>query len=375
MQNSNDDEQLIDFLNEMARQMGLLFKFSRKMNELDFAASLMHESRGSQDPGWSTTITAHQVFEELKDGLSKGCEYSLRETRVLLLLYGQLSEAGGVYEGLKNMMGLVQDKPFLLWPFKDLVRVKKEPKRVIGPNANSTFRNLASHANTIGMPRLADILAQVFRDDIRNAMFHSDYVLWEDGLRLRKRNGGFAERVSYEEVFQAINIGLSFFHTLNTLTSESMKSFDPPREIIGRFSVNPPMLMTVSYETGSGAFSISGSSPGGSTSPEYLRQETLNKLLGGHMLAVFRDNENRAEHEPDFSKYGFAPAEIDMSNSRLSELLVQIEEENLFDDRTKKASAVGLLTLSPWGFRYVSSSADIDDMIGNPDITITFGNR
>ncbi|MCP1999649.1 hypothetical protein [Nitrobacter winogradskyi] len=50
-----------EFINENARQLGLLFKFARQMNELDFASSLSGEFRGMRDAGWSTTIAAEQV--------------------------------------------------------------------------------------------------------------------------------------------------------------------------------------------------------------------------------------------------------------------------------------------------------------------------
>jgi hypothetical protein len=106
------------------------------------------------------------------------------------MLYCQLAEAGGVYETLKNIMGVVTLKPYLLWPFQDLVRVKKESRRVIGPNANATFRDLAMTSKELGLSRLSLLLEQTFRDDIRNGIYHADYVIWDDGLRLRNRNGG-----------------------------------------------------------------------------------------------------------------------------------------------------------------------------------------
>lgn len=357
--------------------MGLLFKFARKMNELDFAASLMQESRGSQDAGWSITITADQVFNELKASITKSSDYKLHEIsvilfRVILLLYCQLSEAGGVYESLKNMMGVVQDESFLLWPFKDLVRVKEKPKRVIGPNANATFRGLAQHATAIGVPHLSDILAQVFRDDVRNAMFHSDYILWEDGLRLRKRNGGNADRIDYESLFQIISVGISFYQTINELTLQSMNSFDPPRKIVGKFSANPPMPMTVGYEPTNGAFSISGSSPGHSTSLECIRQEIINELLGGHILAVFRDVENSETYEFGFLEYGFAPVEVDLSKSQYHEIVTKIEHEKLYDSRLETINAERLLTLSHWGFCKVTCIADIEILVGEPEIFIVF---
>jgi hypothetical protein len=129
----------------------------------------------------------------------------------MLMLYRQLAEAGGFYETLKNLMGIVTLKPFLIWPFKDLVRVRQAPKRVIGPNANATFRDLATAANNIGLVRLSMLLELAFRDDIRNGISHADYVIWNDGLRLRKRNGGHAEILAFDAVNDALIGGMGFF--------------------------------------------------------------------------------------------------------------------------------------------------------------------
>ena len=42
------------------------------------------------------------------------------------MLYCQLAEAGGFYEFVKNVLGAITLKPYLLWPFKDLVRVRAD---------------------------------------------------------------------------------------------------------------------------------------------------------------------------------------------------------------------------------------------------------
>jgi hypothetical protein len=68
------------------------------MNELDFAVSLGGEFRGAQDAGWATTITAHEVFDEIVEHLQEKGERSKAELRVILMLYCQLAEAGGTYE-------------------------------------------------------------------------------------------------------------------------------------------------------------------------------------------------------------------------------------------------------------------------------------
>lgn len=365
-------EDKIAFVNETARQIGLLFKFVRQMSELDFAGSLSGEFRGAQDAGWSTTITAEQVYAELSGRLAAGPVESIADMRVILLLYSQLSEAGGVYESLKNMMGIVEGAPYNLWPFQDLVRVKQNPKRVVGPNANATFRDLATHARKIGMIGLSSALENVFRDDVRNGMYHSDYILWNDGLRLRRRNGGYATRIEYSEVFDLVGIGLAFFETLKMLRTSAVQSFDPPREIIGRFSANPPMPHTVGFDSETRSFSISCSSPGPVTSPEYLVQEAINKYLGGRIMVVFRMSGGPVTPNIDFLDQGFEPSEIDLLQDQFAKLLKDIEARGLWDEREAEVNREGLLTLSPWGFRYLVDADDLEGLVGEPEFSMEF---
>lgn len=362
----------ITFCNKTAQQLGLLFKFARQMNELDFAGSLSGENRGMQDAGWSTIFTAEQVFEELNERVAEGPVKSLADMRIILLLYSQLSEAGGVYESLKNMMGIVEAAPYNLWPFRDLVRVKQYPKRVIGPNANATFRDLATHARRIGMTGLSSAFENVFSDDVRNAMYHSDYILWDDGLRLRRRNGGNVTCIEYPEVFDLVGVGLAFFQTLLALSRSAAQSFDPPREIIGRFSANPPMPYTVGYEAETGTFSISSSSSGPVTSAEYLVQEAINKYLGGRVMAVFRKELCGDLPNLDFSACGFEPSEVDLTEDQFARLLNDIDAGGLWDERENATKNQGLLTLSPWGFRYLVDVDDLLSLIGDPETVMMF---
>ena len=56
----------IEYLKETNAHLSHLYAFARQINELDFAASLSGEFRGAQDAGWATTITANEVYEEIK---------------------------------------------------------------------------------------------------------------------------------------------------------------------------------------------------------------------------------------------------------------------------------------------------------------------
>lgn len=290
------------------------------------------------------------------------------------MLYCQLAEAGGVYETLKNIMGVVTLKPYLLWPFKDLVRVKKnEPRRVIGPNANATFRDLATSAKEIGLSRLSNLLEETFRDDIRNGIYHADYVIWDDGLRLRNRNGGNAARIPYVEVNSALTRAIGFFQVLQEHGEVSVKSFNPPKTITGRFSANFPMPWTVSYDPHRGSFGISGSSPGPVITPEYQQVE-INGRLGGKVLAAYSTSETAFQKKVDshISKAGFEPNSVAMNAQQLGHLMADIDKLNLWDERHPHVNMGEVLLASPWGFRWLYSLNDFDSVLQKPLVNFEF---
>jgi hypothetical protein len=290
------------------------------------------------------------------------------------MLYCQLAEAGGVYETLKNMMGIVTLKPYLLWPFKDLVKVRKKPDLIIGPNANSTFRDLATTAKEIGLSGLSALLESTFRDDIRNGIYHADYVIWNDGLRLRNRNGGYANKIPFDEVSTSVSRAIGFFHILREYNLLSVYSFNPPKTISGRFSANFPMPWTVGFDPESGAFSISGSSPAPVVTPEYKRQEAINGQLGGRVLSVYsRPGSSLDELEMHINRTGFEPNIIEMNDEQFEELPKQVDNLKLWDDRQINSKIATLLVASPWGFRNIHDTLDFDRILPNPLINLTFG--
>lgn len=364
------------FVSELNKHLSYLYAFARQMNELDFAASLSGEFRGAQDAGWSTTITAHEVYRELSEIFQSGRKLSKAEIRVALMLYCQLAEAGGIYESLKNIIGVVTLKPYLLWPFQDLVRVKTEPKRIIGPNANATFRDLATHAKRIGMSRLSFLLEDTFRDDVRNGIYHADYIIWDDGLRLRKRNGGNAMKLSFAELTDILGRGVNFFQLLEAYTEVSARSFNPPRTTVGRLSANPPMPWTVAFDPTNGSFRISGSSPGPVTTPAYERQTNINGRLGGNVLAAYSAGEDGVrEIENTINEHGFEPASVVMNPQKLSELVNDVEKLGLWDDRHKEPGRGPLLLATPWGFRWLKAVSDFANALPEPIVTVDVESR
>lgn len=361
-----------EFSSELNVHLFHLYSFARQMNELDFAASLNAEFRGLQDAGWATPETANQVFAELRALMDEPPPLSVAQLRVVLMLYCQLAEAGGAYETLTNIMRVISSKPYVMWPFQDLVRVNKKQQRIIGPNANAVFRNLAATAKAIGLSGLASLLETAFRDDIRNGISHCDYIIAADGLRLRNRNGGHAKCVGFPELEQALSCGVFFFELFLTYNQLSRQSFNPPKEIVGVFSANLPMPWTVDYDPVKGAFSISTSSPGSVQTPEYKRQVEINGRLGGKVLASYtiETSAQTVMIDERIDQAGFEPHLIELDVSQLSAMLEDVERLCLWDSRIEVGNRSEYLILSPWGFRWLHIPDDFDAILDEPIVTV-----
>lgn len=351
----------VTYIRTLNTQLTYLFAYASKINEIDTAAALSGEFRGIQDAGWNTVATAHEVFHELKALGSKGAPLTKAEFRQVLNLYAQLAEAGGVYEGLLNIMQVAQLKVYSLWPFQDLVRVRQVPRAVIGPNANAMFRRLAEVATAIGMIGLARLLEIAFRDDFRNAMAHADYILVPDGLRLRRRNGGQPTLVSNTEVAAAIQVALFFFELLQAFQRATAESFRPARTVVGRFSANPPMPWKIEL-TIDGSFSISSNALGPQVDSVYARQQRINDRLGGRMVTAYVGPGMTvpAVLLTEISATGFEVLIVSFEKTeQFTALVAEVEEHGLWDPKPNSESADNsLLIATPFGFRRISSGAE-----------------
>jgi hypothetical protein len=52
------------------------------------------------------------------------------------------------------------------------------------------MKDLMGHAYELGLHDLSEVFRETFDSDMRNAIAHADYIIAQDGLRIRKHNGG-----------------------------------------------------------------------------------------------------------------------------------------------------------------------------------------
>jgi hypothetical protein len=165
-----------------------------------------------------------------------------------------MAEASGFYEVPKNMTRLLDGQAYNMVPFQHLVRTHQSTRNRIAPNANKILKNMAGHAEALGCHELSEVFRDAFDPDLRNGCAHADYVVWTDGIRLRKRNGGFPRLVSYPEFQVLFDRGINFFNILRGFIEQSIASYDPAKLIRGQLAGN----WTIRFDPKDNSFSISG---------------------------------------------------------------------------------------------------------------------
>ena len=244
------------FYEKAGKALRHLFESAKAKNELHFALSLAPEFRGMQTAGWNTTEDTHVAFQEYLKFV-KECPDSSFRSRVALAFYCHLAEASGFYEIPKNMLRIIEGRRYSICPFHDLVEKHKLTGNAIVPNANKVIRNLVGHSKELGFADLAEVFRDAFDGDLRNGYAHADYVIWSDGIRLPRRNGGIPETIPWPKFSALFEQAINFFQLLKEIVGENVSSYKSPKEIRGQLADEPAGVWKIHADAEKGTFSIS----------------------------------------------------------------------------------------------------------------------
>jgi len=242
------------FFEKAERALRDLFDRAKAAHELHFAMALMPEFRGEQDAGWSTadeSVRAYDEFAELVRSLPK----TPARVRVVLAFYMHVAEGAGFYEIPKKLLLTIEGRGNNMWPFQNLVERHRASGEIIAPNANQIMKDLIGHASELGLTELAEVFRDAFDPGVRNAVAHADYIIWPDGLRLRRRNGGWPREIPWKDFTSLADRGLNLFAFIRHLSDEYVHSYETPKTIRSRMNKNEPLTdYTIYYQPVTGAF-------------------------------------------------------------------------------------------------------------------------
>jgi len=203
-----------------------LFQEARKKDELSFLFAALGFNSGAEDAGWQPIGETQALVADLL-GLINGPLHDGAKARLALFLYCHITEANYIYHGLYNMLLTVDGQQPKLFNF--LTKYRKG----VPPSFSAKITEIRNMADNLDFKDLNVIFDEIVRTDIRNAFFHSDYILFEGELRLKHR-GSEIKSVPLQEITGLVGKALDFFYGFMNLQAKALRSFPKGYRITGR---------------------------------------------------------------------------------------------------------------------------------------------
>ena len=216
-----------------------LFEAARAADEFEFCCTLMR-IRGMEDAGWDPLRESDALAQQLIGLLQAPLDGRLR-FRLTLFLYCHLTEVDDVYKIAANLMRVKLGERYSMSPFDRLQRPKgKIPHGYAG---NHRIDQLVALANTAGFANVGDLFSAMFLRPVRNAFYHSDYILTDDTFNIRWGEGLNVDnvidrRIELEYLVPRLNLGLNTALTMLHLLIEHSRSYTESKILKGRLGHN-----------------------------------------------------------------------------------------------------------------------------------------
>ncbi|MDP2692063.1 MAG: hypothetical protein Q8O88_00305, partial [bacterium] len=169
-------QSLVDCLNTFDP----LFAKAQEKSDFEFIIALLN-IKGAQDPGWDAFDTTQDIFETFSKLKSK-IKYNDQQLYLFLVLYGLILEASYPYELLCNLLTIISGGRYSAFCFPDIKVDKKGKTRPMF--TSEKLNKIKQLAIGQGLEESIRPLMEVFDKDLRNAVFHSNYCLYGDELRI-----------------------------------------------------------------------------------------------------------------------------------------------------------------------------------------------
>ena len=199
---------------------------------LEFVCTLVRAA-GLENTGWDSYQESLVFLADLKRLWSLDLpaetfpDVTMTRVRLYLLSYAHVTEMNFPYELIANLLRLRLGKKYSINPFGHLEQVPKPKKgkpgflqnrRPLSPETKiKEIEKLSAEAI---LPEVGAALRSVYDGVIRNAMFHSDYVLHDGSMRLlstyrkSKAQNVMTKIVSFDELMEFVNDAFAFYSAL-----------------------------------------------------------------------------------------------------------------------------------------------------------------
>ena len=214
-----------------------LFIKAQCTDEFEFCCTLLR-IRGIEDAHWDPLSESYQLAQQLISLIDAPLDKSL-SIRLMLFLYCHLTEMDDLYNIVANLLLVTEGERYSMIPFRSLpnASAKLSPGYCGNPRIDQ-FKVLADRANFHEVGRVFETM---FVRPVRNAFYHSDYILSPESFNIRKGEGVdvgniVQSKVEYDWLIPRLELGVNTAFAVMELLLEFSRSYRKDRIIQGRFA-------------------------------------------------------------------------------------------------------------------------------------------
>lgn len=225
------------------------FARAKEKCEFEFIFSLLRV-RGLAGPGWDTLRNLAEVYKSF-DKINKLLrDDNVTPTHFSLFLYGLTIEASEPYELLSNLINVIEDKRYN--PMSHFPDYSDGHGKMRSMSPADKITQIKSRAKKVKLN--LQIFDEFFDNKLRNSVFHSDYAVYNNEIRLMNP----AVVYSRDDWHKLINCAIAYYEALMTLYKYHIGQYAEPKLVKPHPDLSPDkelMFVTI-IRTGHGLIGL-----------------------------------------------------------------------------------------------------------------------
>lgn len=210
-----------------------LFEKAKAVDEFEFCCAIIR-IRGTEGAGWDPLTESYQFMNQISLLMQAPIEQELK-TRLFLFLYCHATEIDDIYIIVANLIKITKGERCSMDPF--LTKENGKMKKVKYPLEK--IAKIEAWSKDTEFENVPEVMRSFLVKEVRNAFYHSDYVLYEDNFNIRHgdgvlMNGIIDPQVPLDWLVPKLDLGINFVFHIIGLTQRYRRSYKKEKVVSAR---------------------------------------------------------------------------------------------------------------------------------------------
>jgi hypothetical protein len=216
--------------------------FNKVHRMFEWACAMVRVT-GMKDTGWDSYIESQELLQDITNLMAlelpadRFTSPSNTHARLALIAYSHMIEMNAPYEFLANALRLRMGMKYSVEPLAHLDKLRDtkvngvKMKRLMRASPIAKINEIDTMAQKAGLPEVGAALKGIYNSTIRNAVYHSDYVVHNESLRLlsgshySRKEGANTPLITFDELGEVTSEAFAFHSALLALWKRQRKLF------------------------------------------------------------------------------------------------------------------------------------------------------